>query len=198
MCLQQCNPDKLDCVAGCHNECEQPFIAQCKQEHPERDCVADAQASCTMHCNSACGVTVDSCLEHCQECCHGACTSQANLSCDINCFAKLEGGCNVQCDEPTGAIFCNDQYVFASDVTGCITYLATQGINVDVSARASATCDLSGCNVDGAIDSPLTKAAGCSAAPAGASGRAAAPVGALSVVGLAVALRGLRFRRRQG
>jgi hypothetical protein len=148
-CIAQCDPSKLDCVAGCHTECEQPFTADCKSKHPERDCVADAQASCTDYCRSQCQVQPSNCTEHCDTCCSGACTSNANMDCDIQCYAKLEGGCKVACTQPTGGLFCNGQYVNASDVQSCINALVAQGLEVNVSARGECTCTLSGCDCGG-------------------------------------------------
>ncbi len=186
-CVQQCDPNHLDCIAGCHTECEQPFITECQQQHPERDCVEDAKASCTMHCRSACGVTVDSCLQHCQECCGGACTSSVNMDCDLKCFAELEGGCNVQCEAPSGALFCNGQYVYASDVEQCIQWLATQGIDVNVEARGQVTCDLSGCNGDGSAN---VGGFGCSASPGQSSPFATMGITiGLAAMGIAAARR---------
>jgi MYXO-CTERM domain-containing protein len=85
----------------------------------------------------------------------------------------LEGGCEVQWQEPAGALLCNGQYVHASDVTGCIDYLVTQGVQVDVSATASASCNGGDCNLDMAADG------GCAASPAQAGG-----AGGLVFVGL--------------
>jgi hypothetical protein len=182
-CLMQCDPAHLDCFAGCHTECDEPCKTQCMTDHPGEDCVASCKGSCDMHCKSACGVTVDSCQQHCQECCHGACSTQVNLDCDLQCFAKLEGGCKVQCEAPTGAIFCNDQYVFASDVDACIRYLATQKINVDTSARVSGSVKVS--------SSSCTAAPGESS-PFGTSGVAVA----VAALGLAAARRRARARAR--
>ncbi|HTJ81555.1 MAG TPA: hypothetical protein VL400_07510 [Polyangiaceae bacterium] len=159
-CLAECDPAHLDCVAGCHTECEQPCITQCQTDHPDEDCPTVCKASCNTDCEAACGVTPSDCLSHCHECCIGACTTSANLDCDIACYAKLEGQCTAQCDAPSGALFCNGQYVYASDVDSCIDYLLTQGIDVDVSARGSATCNLSGCTGENSASG-----FGCSAAP---------------------------------
>src|SRR5262245_20664445 len=134
-CIATCDPEALDCFAGCHAECDQPAIDTCQTKQPGADCVSAAKAQCDVHCEDACQVPDSSCQEHCNKCCTGSCTTQVNFDCDFACFAKLEGSCNVQCDDPKGALFCNGQYVAASDVDACIQYLATQGVDVDVSAR---------------------------------------------------------------
>jgi hypothetical protein len=55
------------------------------------------------------------CKEHCTKCCFGSCQTLKNFKCDFDCFAELKGGCDVQCSAPEGALFCNDQYFYASD-----------------------------------------------------------------------------------
>jgi hypothetical protein len=145
-CVAECDPSKLDCIQGCHDECEQPFVDSCKSKYPDRDCVTDSKASCTSYCREQCKVMPSGCLEHCDTCCSGSCTSYANLDCDISCYAKLEGSCKVQCAAPSGALFCNGQYVGASDVQTCINALIAQGLQIDISARGEVKCDLSGCD----------------------------------------------------
>lgn len=153
-CIAECMPDKVDCVAGCHKECEQPFIDKCTADYPNRDCVGDAKASCTSRCRDACAVMPSGCEDHCLTCCSGSCTSYANLSCDIDCFAKLEGSCKAQCSAPDGALMCKDadgvyQFVNATSVTTCVNALIAQGLQIDASATATVTCDLSGCDGEG-------------------------------------------------
>jgi len=187
-CIAQCDPAKLDCIEGCHTECEQPFIADCKASYPDRDCVTDAEASCTQHCRTNCKVVPSSCTEHCDQCCSGACTSNVNLDCDLKCYADVEGGCRVACQQPTGGLFCNGQYVNASDIKGCIDGLLAQGLQVDVSAQGTVTCDLSGCDAVGDVN-----AGGmfCSASPGQDS-----PFAPLAVaVGMAAA--GISVARRR-
>jgi MYXO-CTERM domain-containing protein len=186
-CVAECNPQLLDCFAGCHAECDADVQAQCEAKGQQGvDCVEQAKAQCDMHCETSCEVPPSNCQEHCTSCCTGGCTTQVNFDCDFDCFAELKGGCEVQCSKPSGALFCNGQYVYASDIEACITYLAEQGINVDVSARGSASCDGDGCDLDGAIEG-----AGC-AASQGSEPEAGGAL-ALMLFGLVFAVR----RRRR-
>lgn len=188
-CLKQCNPELLDCFQGCHDECDAPTIALCKQKHPQEDCVKQGVAQCDIHCKNNCKVPDSTCEEHCNNCCVGACQTQANFDCDFGCTVEVKAHCNAKCSAPTGGIFCNGQYVDASDVEACISYLATQGVKVDVSARgsATATCDGDGCAGVGDL-----KATGCAAAPT--PGRYAA--GGLATLGLALGALVAAGRRR--
>lgn len=188
-CVAECDPAKLDCIQGCHTECEQPFIDNCKAMHPERDCATDAKASCTSYCRKSCEVMPSGCLEHCDACCSGSCTSYANIECDISCYAKLEGSCKLHCDDPSGALFCNGQYVGASSVDACINALVAQGLQVNVQARGEVKCDLSGC--DGTGNASVGGFA-CSAAPIQDS-----PFAAVAVA-LGIAGAGISAARRRG
>lgn len=191
-CIQQCNPELLDCFAGCHAECDEPVKQECMNKHPGDDCVELSVAQCDIHCKDSCEVPPSNCQEHCTSCCSGGCVTQTNYDCDYQCFADLQGGCDVQCSKPAGALFCNGQYVFASDIEECITFLANEGITVDVSARGEIECDLNGCTGDGATSSPLCAASNVGLGAAGAGG-----LGAV-LTSLAFSLVANRRRRRQG
>jgi hypothetical protein len=144
-CIKECNPAKLDCFVGCHAECDAPVEAQCTQKGGVKDCKVQAQAQCDMHCKDSCKVPPSNCDEHCNSCCFGSCDTQANFDCDLACTAKVQGGCDVACKKPEGAIFCNGQYVNATDAKACITYLATRKIKVDTSASGSLSCTGTDC-----------------------------------------------------
>lgn len=196
-CVAMCNPALLNCFEGCHSECDQPTIDVCTAEQPNADCVAYAKAQCDNHCEESCAVPPDNCQEHCNACCSGGCSSLANFSCDFDCFFDLKGGCDVQCQQPAGAIFCNGQYVGADDIEACISYLATQGITVDVSARVSGElqCGLSGCEGVGEGD---VKAGLCSLSKdhIGVVGPSSRIATALGLLGLTAGLAAMRRRGR--
>jgi hypothetical protein len=192
-CVAECDPSKLDCITGCHDECEQPFISDCQKAHPERDCANDAKASCTGYCRDQCKVQPSNCLEHCDTCCAGACTSLSNMECDLSCYAKLEGSCKAQCDAPSGALFCNGQYVGASDVDACINALLAQGLQVNAEAKGEVKCDLNGCD---ALGSANVGGLGCSASPApGSESPFAAMALAVGIAGAGISAARRRSRK---
>jgi len=187
-CLQECNPELLDCFKGCHAECDAEVQALCEAEDMDGvDCAEQAVAQCDLHCEDACEVPPSNCQDHCVSCCNGGCTTQVNFGCDFDCFAELKGGCDVQCSKPKGAIFCNGQYVNASDIDACVQYLLTQGIEVDASASGEINCSGGDCNIDGALD-------GCTYSPASEPPDAEVLLGLMLFVGLGGSLR---RRRRQ-
>ncbi|HHH12241.1 MAG TPA: hypothetical protein ENK23_09255 [Sorangium sp.] len=184
-CIAECNPEKLDCFKGCHDECDAVVQAECEAKHPDQDCVEQAQAQCNVHCKDSCKVPPSNCQEHCESCCVGGCNTLQNFDCDFDCFASLEGSCTLQCDEPSGAIFCNGQYVGAEDVSECINWLAAQGITVD--ASATATCGVDGCDLGG-------EGLGCTASTGRGSDGEAEGTLAIMLFGLVFAVRRRRKR----
>jgi hypothetical protein len=195
-CEASCDPMTIDCIGGCKTECEQPFIDKCMVEHPDRDCVTDAKASCAARCRESCSSMGSStCNEVCTTCCHGSCTSYENSNCDIGCYSKLEGSCKAQCSAD-GALMCKDadgryQFVNATNVQTCINALVAQGLKVDVSAKGEVTCDLNGC--DG-VGSGNIGGLACSTSPGQQSPFA---VGALVVAALGAGISAARRRNRQ-
>lgn len=182
-CLKECDPALLDCFEGCHAECDAPVQSACEKK-AGKDCANTSKAQCDIHCKAQCKVPSSTCEEHCQSCCTGGCNTQVNYDCDYSCIAKLQGGCDVQCQKPEGALFCNGQYVHASDITACVSSLLTKGITVD--ASATATCNVNGCNLDAAVS-------GCSTSGvAPVTGYGGAAFGAVAL-GLVVA----RSRRKR-
>src|SRR6185295_16275682 len=100
---------------------------------------------------------------HCTKCCSGGCTTQVNFDCDFSCMADVEVNCKATCTKPSGGIFCNGQFVNATDVQQCMTYLSSKlNIKVDASAAAAANCQGDACSADGKAS---VKAGGCSTAP---------------------------------
>jgi len=191
-CLAECNPELLDCFAGCHAECDAELEAMCEAEgDPDVDCQEQAVAQCDMHCETSCEVPPSNCQEHCQSCCNGGCTTQANFDCDFACFAELQGGCEVQCSKPEGAIFCNGQYVYASDITACVAWLAERGLEVDASASASVSCSGGDCDIASAVDAGGL----CSVEAPGSGAPDAEGLLALMIVGLGVGVRRSRRKR---
>ncbi|MBM4360442.1 MAG: hypothetical protein FJ096_20235 [Deltaproteobacteria bacterium] len=158
--------------------------AECEKKGG-KDCPASSKAQCDIHCKESCKVPHSTCEEHCNSCCFGGCQTLTNYDCDFDCFAKLQGGCEVQCQKPEGALFCNGQYVYASDVTACVNYLIEQGLTVQGSGKL--TCDANGCDVEGAISA-------CSASPADPVGTGLGAFG-FGTLALGMAARTVRRRR---
>lgn len=154
MCSGDCNTIcKADCDNGvnvvcthnCFTECTTTRDADCAAKPDPEQCRATWDANCDDKCTSQC-VTVDGdCYTHCLECCDGSCTASANLSCQTVCQDKqietckqeFRADCDASCSGD-GALFCDGKFMIAgSQLKGCLTALAAQGINVKVEANVN-------------------------------------------------------------
>lgn len=172
-CQTKCNtecttqPDTFVCEDYCAVDCEAGCASTCTGDN----CSAQCSASCDTHCTETCTVHpgATDCTTMCQDSCSGTCTVEANIQCNMDCTTALTGGCTTKCSEPSGALFCDDQFIDISTVTDC---------DFSLSAEASGT-------VAGGVK------AGCSVAP-GQSPPFGIPAAITAIAGL-----GLLFARRR-
>jgi hypothetical protein len=132
--------------------------------------------------------------------CEGRCTAEAEVDCQVMCQASgyidcttmLTGGCETQCMEPDGALFCDGQYVdHGGNLDACIMALQDAlDIEVDVTARGSSSCMGGMCMAEGEVSASC----GVSGAPGGGAGGAS---GWLGLAAVPVALVAVRCRRRR-
>jgi MYXO-CTERM domain-containing protein len=128
--------------------------------------------------------------------CTGSCTATANTTCQEQCQessydqcrTQLANNCTTQCQGETGAIFCNGEYVNASDLQQCIDALNAI-LSVQISATGSASCDGGECNAEGAVTTKTT----CAASP---MDRRSGALWAFGAVGLAAIVAKRRRARR--
>ena len=180
-CEAKCtvDPGTFECQASCEADCGTRCDTGCAANATSGSgCAEECKGSCTSHCSLSCKATPPSadCTVRCQASCDASCTVESNIMCSAGCTADITGGCDVQCQAPEGAIFCNGQYVDATDITGCITELATQGITVDVTGQVS--CGVNGCTSGlGLSTCAVGPAVGASDGPLGVAGMAAGLLG---------------------
>ena len=122
----------------------------------------------------------------------------------LGCMADVEVNCKAHCTKPTGGIFCNGQFVNATDVEACIAHLATKfKINVDVTARASASGGCSSGNCGGNASAGASLSVPKAPSTSGGNGCASSPgssngvTGVLALVGAVAVASGIRARRRR-
>lgn len=138
LCQQDCASDcfAFACFEDCHEACDQTIQALCEAEGSGADCQVQGQVQCDVHCESACEVQPEACADSCAQACDGACRAESNFECDVSRFAALDGTCRAHCGDgcnSPGGIFCDAQFVDASNVEACAQYIVDQGIEVDVS-----------------------------------------------------------------
>lgn len=201
MCSAECNTQcKTDCDNGvnvicqhnCFSECTTTRDTDCAGKTDPEQCRATWDANCDDKCTSKC-ITVDgACYTHCIECCDGSCTAGANMDCQTTCQDKqvetckqeFRANCQASCSAD-GALFCDGKFMIAgSQLQGCLTALAAQGINVKVEANINVEPG----HVDGNVAAGL-----CTYSPAQDSKGAMA----VPAIALAAAAGWLARRRRR-
>lgn len=189
-CTAECmgNPGSFDCAAECGATCQSDCEAGCDASSDGSRCKARCQGSCDTSCKAKCSATPPSatCKAKCDASCSGSCDVRADVDCNVSCESELKGGCETQCSEPKGALFCDGQYVDAANIDDCLAYLAT--LNIEVEASGSVKCTNGNCNAAGEAG------VSCSAQPVGSSAPLDVGVIATAVVGLGFVVS--RRRRR--
>lgn len=196
-CEAECevDPGRFDCSASCKLDCNANCDGACAASANKAECRASCEATCSGDCNARCDISAPEadCKAQCQGCCTGSCEAKANLSCQIDCQAEgyaeckadLQGGCEVQCREPEGALFCDGQFVEASNVDTCAAAIEA-ALNIEVEGNAE--CDGTTCSAEGSIST-----GSCAAAPAGH-----APFNAAALAALAAGVGLIATRRKRG
>jgi len=92
----------------------------------------------------------------------------------VECKTRLEGGCDVECKKPEGALFCDGQFVDDNgNLDACIAAIeAAVDIQVDATGTADGDCTGNQCQgtAEGSVSSscallPATSRRGAGAAP---------------------------------
>jgi hypothetical protein len=171
------------CAHNCNKRCED----KCKAEPPP----VTKPAECTQTCTNACS---------------GSCTAEANLECQLNCqttevFDECETEtietCTTTCEKEGGAIFCDGQFVNASNARSCAAELKAKfDFNIDVRAEVSGVVDDVEEGTENTVEKTKKKTKEwCSVAYAGLGG--AGGPGAIALLGLCAGALVVRTRRRR-
>jgi len=117
------------------------------------------------------------------------CVEEVNRDCVLGCqtdnYQSCETAtvetCNTTCKDKGGALFCDGQFIGASDVQACADQLAAEfSFNIEVAAKAVAD------TTKDCVDSAASK---CSFGVPTTSGGGAMAVGALAALGVALTRR---------
>lgn len=98
-------------------------------------------------------------MTNCTEACSGSCTAQATVDCQLSCQTEviqeceteMVETCETECEDKGGAIFCDGQFVNASDVEACASELSAE-IEIDIDIQASVDIDINGGDGDDECD----------------------------------------------
>ena len=174
------DPGSYDCEADCRATASASCEAECAGMAGDMEAQARCEASCEAtyagSCEASCSGTPPSadCMARCEASCQGRCDAEANVDCQVDCqadgyvdcYAEVQGGCEAECTAPSGALFCDGQYVdVEGSVDQCIMELESRlELEVDTSARGSASC------MDGECMAEGEASISCAATPARSGG----------------------------
>ncbi|MEM6989512.1 MAG: MYXO-CTERM sorting domain-containing protein [Myxococcota bacterium] len=157
-CEAQCrvDPGGFDCNAGCRTDCDASCFAAC--DSGDSECRAGCEANCAAECDASCDLVPPDadCVASCEGCCSGSCRAEVNLDCQLDCQAEgflecsasVQGGCEADCSEAGGALFCDGDYIdHANNLDQCID--AIEGLlDGEVSGSANLECRGNECQFD--------------------------------------------------
>ena len=167
----------------CLNDCEaEDENTYCGSSSRRSACGRCAKHNCNKRCEAKCGdaneqkkVTSETeCNATCMNACSASCTAKVNTQCQVDCQEstytsceqKMVEQCETQCTDKGGAIFCNGQFVNATNAQSCADELREK-VEIDIDIEAAVE-DV-GETVDEATDSACeTVNESCSVRAAGA------------------------------
>jgi hypothetical protein len=157
------------CTTSCTEQetpptCEEICTADCKEDFCAGFCDDDGQ------CNACCGTNCDrkcdrkcegvedpepetACMTNCTEACSGSCSAQASTECHLDCQTEVYEECETEmvetctttCEDKGGALFCDGQFVSASDIDDCAADLEAElDIDIEIEIEGSVDVDING------------------------------------------------------
>ena len=183
------------CVSECTDDCTSDATSKGKFNGDNGTCGKACSHNCSEQCDS-CSTTDQQtdCMTKCTSIVQNECVEEVNRDCELDCqttnFESCQtdtvNTCNTSCTDKGGAIFCDGQFLEASNLQDCADQLAAEfSFNIDVTAHVAVSGDgaVTTTNKDGS--KTTTK---CSYGPAPAH-RNGMIFGALAALGLVVARR---------
>lgn len=156
----QADPGAFECQSECVTDCNANIAALCDPNDAE--CINYCQADCSTTCEAECSYVAPSasCDAQCDACCGASCDVDANFDCALECSANLQGGCELDCEQPSGALFCDGQYIAVQDLPECVAYLAENfSVALEVEASADANASFGMCSYGDPRFAPASGAA---------------------------------------
>ena len=159
---------------GDHGRCQKSCAHDCNVQ-----CESSSSSDQTTDCETKCLSVIESqCKEEVNRDCVLSCQTDNYESCQT----ETVNTCNTTCKDKGGAIFCDGQYIGASNLQACADQLATEfSFDIDVTAHAVAT-------VTNNSNGSKTEAK-CSFAPPTRGQGGAVALGALAALGIALSRR---------
>jgi hypothetical protein len=186
------------CISECSSNCTSDATSKGDFGGDHDKCGQSCSHDCNAQCDSCSSTdqTTD-CMTKCMSVTDSECKEEVNRDCVLSCqtdnYTSCEtdtvNTCNTTCTDKGGALFCDGQFIDASDIKSCADQLATEfSFNIDLSAMltVNANGSVTKTNSDG---SKTTTKCSFGPPPSHTNGML---LGALAALGIVVARR--RFR----
>jgi len=183
------------CTSECTDNCTTDAVGKGRFGGDMDRCHHGCQHDCDSDCDS-CSTTdqTTDCMTKCMSVVQNECKEEVNRDCVLSCqtdnYTACEtdtvNTCTTTCHDKGGALFCDGQYIDASDLQACANQLAVEfSFNIDVSVKVNGNGSVTTTNNDG---SKTTTSAKCSFGPP-TRGHTGMALGALAALGIVVARR---------
>jgi len=182
------------CVSECSDDCTNDAVSNNHFHGDHGKCRKSCEHDCNARCDSSSTSDQSSeCETKCQTIVENECTEQVNRDCVLSCQTdsyedcqtETVNTCNTTCKDKGGALFCDGQYIAASDLQACADQLASEfSFDIDVTVHGVATVTN---NDDGSKKTVADSK--CSFSPPARGRGAAAALGALAMLGVVLSRR---------
>ena len=168
LCLTDCRDD--DRNSYCGRATHRNACGRCAEHNCEKRC----EAKCGDASNQPKVTTVTQCMPTCTNACSASCSAKVNTQCQVDCQEKtytqcetsMVEQCQTECMQKGGAIFCDGQFVNATNAQTCADeLLAKVKIDIDIEGTAK-TVGTTAANAAECVGDNVEKA--CSVANPGA------------------------------
>jgi len=166
------------CLSDCDDEDEDSYCGSSKHRSA---CGRCTKHNCDERCEAKCGdaneqkkvTSATECSATCTNACSASCTAKVNTQCQVDCQEstytsceqKMVETCQTNCMDKGGAIFCDGQFVNASNAQSCADEIKAK-IDIDIDVKGAVE-DV-GDTVSGAADKACDSVDKCSVREAGA------------------------------
>ena len=183
------------CTTECTDNCTADAVKKKDFDGDMDKCHHNCAQDCDTSCEKCSETDQDTdCMTKCMSVVENECTEEVNRDCVLSCqtdnYTSCEtetvNTCTTSCHDKGGALFCDGQFIDADDLQACADQLAAEfSFNIDVTAHATVNGNGTVTTTNSNGTKTTTK---CSFSPP-TSGRSGMALGALAVLGIAVARR---------
>lgn len=179
------------CVSDCSDSCTASAVSKNHFNGDHGKCQRSCEHDCNVQCDSSSSTDTDTdCETKCLSVVENECKEEVNRECVLSCQTdnyeacetETVNTCNTTCKDKGGALFCDGQFIGASDLRACADQLASEfSFNIDVTAHAVASVT----DKDDGSKSEVS----CAFAPPSSGRGGVVALGALAALGVVLSRR---------